>query len=850
MSWVVYDKTGQTSKCEIHKLEYNGTWMGECFVTADITSAEPIDFAIGDYLEYRGERFEINYDPSVVKKAKKNSTGDAFTYEGVKFNSLSDELVRCDFRDYVPVDNQIHYTSLSKFSFFAPDVTALAERIQANLDRIYTGSKKWTVSVHPEFSGRTDVNINVDNITVWDALALANSKFDANFIIRGRVITIGTAGIAAGNIFKYGKGNGLYEMERTADAEQKLITRLHVYGSTRNLPKRYYNSLVGESGASILPDNMAVDNLMLPGFPEETLDPYIDSDNIEELGIREGSVYFDGSNEDLPEVFPSIEGMTAEELEEAGIPVASTGNLDEIVSAEQITDNGEPDDEGEIEKSTFTVTLKDIGFDINDYLTEEAATLSMKSGMCAGREFEITSCEKQGNNYVIECNRVYDETLKLFFPYNGYNLASGNKFVLLYIDLPDVYIRAASQRLKTKGEEYLSKNDYVRYSYTPKVDDIYMAKQHDLAISTGATSLHDTLKEGDIFLFDDTDLGISGSVTIDSLTIREGESMIPQYEVVLRDEKTVGAMERIQNQIDSIANGQGGGGGYNAQQIQSLIRAYGTKMFLSKIMPDQTSYLLKLLGGAEFGTYSEGVSGGKVDAQGAAELLSLVLRSALKSYGYTSGALGSGFFLGKDENGDAYLEIDRMLVRKVATFVELLIQELRHVGGQIVLSPASMQCSKVEDMGTYYRCYFENTDGDKTINQEFVVNDQARCQTFNIKEGVNENVTNTYYWRLVVGVGDNYIDLSKSDCDAGSTVPQAGDDIVQLGNRTDATRQGAIVLSAYGADSPSIKLYKGINSYQLTGKERISLSPQAVNIIALSYTHKKTPSYKSIASQS
>ena len=597
MSWVVYDKTGQTGKCEIHKLEYSGTWMGECFVTADITSAEPINFAIGDYLEYRGERFEINYDPSVVKKARKNSTGDAFTYEGVKFNSLSDELVRCDFRDYVPADNQIHYTSLPKFSFFAKDVTALAERIQANLDRIYTGSKKWTVTVHPDFTGNTDVNISVDNLTVWDALALANSKFGANFIIRGREITIGTAGIAAGNIFKYGKGNGLYEMGRTADSEQKIITRLHVYGSTRNLPNRYYNNLSGNDGSPILPDNMAVDNLMLPGFPEETLDPYLDSDNLAELGIREGSVYFDGSNEDLPEVFPSIEGMTAEELEEAGIPVASTGNLDEIVSAEQITDNGEPDDEGEIEKSTFTVTLKDIGFDINDYLSAEAATLSMKSGMCAGREFEIAECVESDGNYQLTCNRVYDETLKLFFPYSGYNLTTGDKFVLLNIEMPDVYIKASSQRLKTEGLNYLAKNDYVRYSYTPEVDDIYMARQHDEAIATGGKSLHDTLKEGDIFLFEDADLGISGSVTIDSLTIREGESLIPQYEVVLRDEKAVGSIERLQNQIDSIVNGQGGGGGYNAQQIQSLIRAYGAQLFLRKDREDQTEYLVKFLGG-------------------------------------------------------------------------------------------------------------------------------------------------------------------------------------------------------------------------------------------------------------
>ena len=106
------------------------------------------------------------------------------------------------------------------------------------------------------------------------------------------------------------------------------------------------------------------------------------------------------------------------------------------------------------------------------------------------------------------------------------------------------------------------------------------------------------------------------------------------------------------------------------------------KTFLRKDQPDSTSYLLKLLGGAEFGEYLQGVSGGKIDANGAAELLSLVIRGLLtvdelRSKAFTSGALGSGFTLKIDENGDSYLEIDRMLVRKVATFVELLIQELR-----------------------------------------------------------------------------------------------------------------------------------------------------------------------------
>lgn len=287
------------------------------------------------------------------------------------------------------------------------------------------------------------------------------------------------------------------------------------------------------------------------------------------------------------------------------------------------------------------------------------------------------------------------------------------------------------------------------------------------------------------------------------------------------------------------------------------------KTLLRKDQSDSTNFLLKLLGGAEFGVFASGISGANIDAQGAAELLSLVLRGALtigeykkglkganideqgvadllsilvrsgiESANFSTGALGAGFCLKKDENGDSYLEVDRMLVRKVATFIRLLIQQIKHVGGQIILTPASMSCVKIEDKGDFYRCYFENTDGERTIEQEFVVGDLARAQTFNVKEGVNENVTNTYYWRAVVGTGDNYIDLSKTDCDTGSTEPKAGDDIVQLGNKSDATRQAAIILSAYGNDAPYFKLYRGINSYSLDGKEFASFSRSEVMIIA------------------
>ena len=234
---------------------------------------------------------------------------------------------------------------------------------------------------------------------------------------------------------------------------------------------------------------------------------------------------------------------------------------------------------------------------------------------------------------------------------------------------------------------------------------------------------------------------------------------------------------------------------FKALDIEAL-----SKFFIRKDRPDEAGFLIKFLGGL-FSDY-------------------------IQSMNFSSGALGEGFVIKVDsKTGDSYLEVDHMLARKSATFIELLIQRLRQVGGQIILSPASMSCSKVEEYDTFYRCYFENTDGEKTIVQEFVIGDQARSQTFNIKPGVHENVSNTYYWRLVTSVGDNYIDLSKSDCDTGSAVPQAGDDIVQLGNRTDKTRQNAIVLAAYGNDTPSFRQYAGIDSYSLAGKEVTTFSP-------------------------
>lgn len=793
-------------KATVDTPEYNGEWMGERYVTVSVESPTPVNFEIGDYIIYRGERFEINYDPGKIKSAPQNAKGDAFRYENIKFNSLADELTRCDFLDVVLEDNQLHFTGLPKFPFYG-NVKDLANRMQANLDRTY-GKNTWHVVVSPEHTDRKELNISVDTIKVWGALEILVNQFETYYTIKGRTVTIGAAGIPAGHLFKYGKGNGLYEIEQSAEADQAIVTRLRAYGSTRNLPHRYYNSLTGADGQKLIPDNMAVQNLMLPSFPYTTQDPYIDSPNINKLGIREDTVFFDGSQEGLEEIYPSIEGMTAEQLKEAGEPCSATGALDEIVSAEQMTDNGVGKIEGdksEAEPSTFKVTLKDLGFNLWEHrIAGTAPVMSFKSGKLGGRDFEIVGCKKEGDNYVLELNRVYDDGIKLWFPYKDYNAAAGDKFVLLHIEMPEVYIKAAAVRLKEAAEKWLSKNDYSRSIYAPKIDEIFMARQHDEAMASGGTikSLHDTITEGMLLLFEDDDLNIDASVFIDRLTIKEGDGPIPTYEVVLKEKKTVGRLDKMQNQIDSLVagSGQGGVGGYTAAQIRSMIEAYGGTRFLSKLKDDRSSGKIASDKGFEAGHYLAGASG--------------------------------GIFGIDHDTGDSFAEVARLYVRVKAFFEELTIIKAGVLAGKQYITPGGgIKCTKVEELESAYRCHFiSGQDGEQTVCN-FIAGDQAISEMFNAKPDTSNKVSNHRYWRLVTAVNNDahvdesgnhygYVDLSKTVCARDSDVPQAGDEICQLGNRNvnNPERRSAMVFSTVDPDSPSIKLFDGIVDFSLVNK--------------------------------
>lgn len=190
------------------------------------------------------------------------------------------------------------------------------------------------------------------------------------------------------------------------------------------------------------------------------------------------------------------------------------------------------------------------------------------------------------------------------------------------------------------------------------------------------------------------------------------------------------------------------------------------------------------------------------------------------------------------------ITVDYLTVTKAAHFFKLIIDEIKATQGQIIITPCNAVIDKVETVHGNYRCYFRAKDEDKEIYNNFEVNDQVVCQTFNAATGTSYDVTNTFYWRLCVGTGTtttdisgetvdaHYIDLSDSDKDQYTiSEPQAGDNCVQLGNRTDNTRQAAIVISAYnsefldkGIKAPSIVQYFGINDYNLSAHRRNVIS--------------------------
>ena len=988
-TWNIYHKDGSKltdvngEQITVHGLEYSDSWMGECFLTISFKHEVPINFQIGDYIVYRGERFELNYEPGKDKQARPDTYGEGFVYDSVKFNALQDELSRAEFLDVVLNDNELHYTALPKFPFYVQTLDDLLDRIQANLDeqigkglwKIYSrnmersvqrgGQKSEWMSMYGE--GTSDnviesMSITVDSQTCWQALALVNEKWDINFIVRGRNVYVGTTGIQANHIFKYGLGNGLYEIVQNADSDQSVVTRLRAYGSEKNLPSHYYADLGVKYVANItkvvtsttyvdlnididyvetyfnnkrkdgeeqypgwvlqvtfdfqttitgyvtqssssgkcrfyselkgtqndtgdeeskekldafisqvkagntkmyitsglnkknvpssmkeyaenLPNNMSINRLMLPGFPHVSMSdfydsltdeekkyvnptgkqhrfstdphrPYIDSVNIDQIGLRSASQFFDTDDKTngIIEIYPTIEEM-----------VIGGVRVDEIDEGVAPDDDGRYDGDPGPNKVDIYLS-KAVDFDIKD-LADDDFSISMKDGMCGGRTFKVASSTKVDGRWRLTIERIKDDALEIWFPYKDYPIRKGDHFVLTGITLPDSYVKAASLKLLKYAIAYLDKNDYTRYVYQPKVDELFMARQHDKAVAdtTGTIkSLHDTLKAGDLMEFEDTDFGIGGIISIDQLTIKEEDGKIPTYDITLRDDKEVGTIQKIQDKISSLQNGVNAS--LTESQVKTQVAVEGSKYFVSKLTDDTAKGTItwekvqKFMQGMDIGD-----NAGQWTRDGVLAVFKFLTNN------FEQGLYGHGAQI--DEYGN--MEANSIFARQFISAPKFVFNEI--------------SVTKAEQWNTNGYGTIKSVDvTNHTITLKLEENDYGSLSVGDICRGIYADIENSYgsdtnnegemddcgftihrgffttyfYVKKIITAEKGKFVFEYGKRSEGTPDPCAFMDFAQYGNFTDEQRQSSMYFCSRGRSY--IEVLDGVNTWEIQAENRVT----------------------------
>lgn len=359
-----------------------------------------------------------------------------------------------------------------------------------------------------------------------------------------------------------------------------------------------------------------------------------------------------------------------------------------------------------------------------------------------------------------------DETYGTLMPLPTMRPTSEDTFVITNISLPKEFILQAEKRLETAILDYLLDNNQEKFNFSIAFSRIYLQEHPDvLAKLTENAKIKIRYNNRTYIQY------------VSSLSCNVDETPIPEITVNLTEELSVreNPISRAIGEVSAT---------FSRMLTNMDVASACIPYFLRKDQEDVAYEKITFRKGVEFGNYSQGIygSGGAVDV---------------------------------DNNGNSFAEFDYLNIRKKATFTEITIQELKNIGGSLVLSPAAMKCSRVVtiDNGNY-RCYFEAIDADgNKIGNEFAIGDLARCQTFNLDY-------NRYYWRKVVEVGEDYIDLSATEYDSSvkNDIPLAGDTITTLGNDRDVERQAAIVLSAYGENTPSMTQYANISDFNLENK--------------------------------
>lgn len=742
--------------------------QGDNVLTLSFTLYEHVALEVNDYADFRGQRYWLmeRYRP------EQKSTVE-WQYD-VKLYGVESLIKR------FLVLNDTDGNDEPVFTLTAPPKEHVA-LIVKSINNGMGHTTEWKVGT---VVGSDNIVIDYEGKYCDEALKEVAEKAgnSAEWWVDGLMVNVCRCEIGEEVVLGYGKG--LMGISSDMADNTSFYTRLYPIGSSRNIdPEKYGHT-----------------RLQLPGGVK-----HVDI-NVEKYGIwhrYEADAFVDI----YPKYIGTVSSVRSEEV------TGEDGNPFKIFYFK--------DDSLDFDPNSY-----EIGSKVKRISFQEGSELAGLGNEEDGTYYFETNYDSQTHEFELITIWPYSDDTQL--PNDTLCPQVGDRYILWNIRMPDEYYPLAEQEFKEAVDRYNEENAIDAGRYKGSTDHVYV-EENGIDLYVGRRVRLESLQ-----YFPET--GYRSS-RITKVTRKVG--LPSQMDVEISDAVSIGTMEHIDGSISDAKN-----------YVKTAIAKGFPELIRSRdnTLPTDSNVFSALRSLRQFTR--------KDIDDTVAGLLSFA--KGLQSVGYTSGTLGTGFGLFKDVDGMSYLELDRLYVRYKAIFDTLEVKHISHVGGEFVVSPAGMECIRVEKVSGIpsawqpladsqgralydkdgkrlnavaqrsdaYRCYFRSTDGERTIENQFAVGDQAMCREFNLTGGS----VNRYYWRKVIGMGADYIDLSVTDCLSGSGIPQAGDSIVTVGNDRDTTRRHAIVISSYGGNAPSIMLYTGIDSYSLEGKAIFEVTPDGVNI--------------------
>lgn len=747
--------------------------MQHDYITLPFSLQSPVEFGIGSYADLR-ESFS---DALGGKLAKIYKVCDLQTPTYNTATGGYDYTLRLDAYYWLWKNKIFKYTPEAAGQEASWSLTASLDVhlgvFLRNLDALGEtyGEKEYEFSIDSTVENKA-VAITYDNTNLIDALSQMAEAWNCEWWVTENVIHFGR--LENGDAVELETGVNAESMTRN-ESKGTYATRIYAFGSTRNIPENYRPN----NNEDLTVNGVVQKRLMLPADT-----PYIDArPGLTEQEVVESVVVFD-------DIYPR-----------------RVGTLSDVKTVDRAIE----DEDGNQTGTFKAYQYKDTGltFDESYIIEGEELRIVFQSGKLNGLDFGVTfnpnDADPAEQLWEIVANEDYGRRL----PDEVMKPENGDTYILYGFDIKlvsDQYIPAAEQELKAKAEEYVAKTQVDDGTYTVPLYSSWVE----------ADEVNRTFDAGQrIKLKNPAFFGASGRT-----------SRVIGWEMCLdipydRPIYTIGEsaqysrLGELEDKVDALTlNGQayqgiGGGSGVylirtNDSTPASNSNAYSAlrsrQEFISKTKDDTAKGKITFVKGIDVGTFSQNAGGGTFRVL---------------------------------EDLTTYAEVDRLRVRVKAYFETLEIINTNSVGGKMILTAGGgVYLREVKDRETledgteqvwnFYRCYFLTEQDGRKVENRFHVGDLAMSQSFNIKAGTHQGVTNHYYWREVVGIGDDYIDLSKTICDTGSDAPMAEDTVCHLGNRSDKDRQGAIIFSAVDVFSPSITLYYGINDFSLVNKDYVS----------------------------